>query len=594
MSDRSAGPLSRIVLPAVCDAINLPQIATSMRLLVHKLAGADVAVGEERIEPSDLELLGRALYLDEHALSGAHHLLGDQLQANLAWVRALVHLVGGTDALYSLDQGIVGGVNDPDVLRAVLAPLLTPGDVSSEAVIDACQRSFTTEDFREHLEFTLASFNESLIATGSEPETYPALHADQVLHYVTDHEVEMIQALRSRVAAKLQRREPAPEYVRLRGRIRSIAPDQAWLLAYKRVPHEVVATHVEAWLAEVGAPPLGENPSELPPLQAVRKANRVTVASFATVAAPLVRTWCDQRNRETPEVWTDQDMPDARLRDILEAAGIMDFREVDDADLLSWCAALGLWPQGMAKTLDRGKLSIETTDIEAANAKAREEAEKREATARSVRFNGRDEDPKTADWMNISDVIAAKLSRRIKGMPLGTLAALGPVTKRKGGIGPSPPGPPVNGSGRVPPAKKDMIGRLGELVVYHWLKERFQRQDIDAAWVSKNGDAQLGRSQGSDDLGFDFRVEYGRQTWQIEVKASMGDQQRFVMGETEVRAAREAARPRSKTRYVVVYVANPHDPANAHIDVLPNPMGPEADGVLDLLGEGVRFGFKRR
>ena len=146
----------------------------------------------------------------------------------------------------------------------------------------------------------------------------------------------------------------------------------------------------------------------------------------------------------------------------------------------------------------------------------------------------------------------------------------------------------------MPQAKKDMIGRLGELVVYHWLKERFPNQDIDAAWVSKNGDAQLGRSQGTDDFGFDFRVEYRKQTWQIEVKASVGDQQRFEMGETEVRAAREAARPRSNNRYVVVYVANPHDRAIARIDVLPNPMSAEADGVLDLLGEGVRFGFKRR
>ena len=63
------------------------------------------------------------------------------------------------------------------------------------------------------------------------------------------------------------------------------------------------------------------------------------------------------------------------------------------------------------------------------------------------------------------------------------------------------------------------------------------------------------------------------------------------MGETEVRAAHEAARPKSKIRYVVVYVANPHEPENARIDVLPNPMGPEADGFLELLGEGVRFGF---
>ena len=581
-------------LPAICDAINLPQIAAHMRILVHKLSGTDAAVGEERIERSNLDLLGRALYLDEHALSGAQHLLGDQLEANVAWMRAVVHLVGGADALDSFDREIVGAVGDPDALRIMLEPLLGAAGISAEAVIDACQRSFTPADLRERLEFPLASFNESLEATGNELETYPELQADQMRHYVTDHEVEMIQALRNKVAAKLDGWEPAPEYVELRDEIRSIAPDLAWLPVYKDVPREVVASHAGAWLAGIGAPPLGENPGALPPLQAVREANRVTVASFAKTAAPLVRTWCDQRGRNAPEVWTDQDMPDAGLRDILEANGIMDFRELAHVDLLKWCAALGLWPQGMEETLDRRRLRIETTDIEAANAKAREEAEKREASARSIRFNGRDEDPKTADWTNISDVIAAELPRDIRRMPLGRLAALGPVAKRTRGTGTPPPGPPNNGGSGVPQAKKDMIGRLGELVVYHWLNQQFEHQDIDAAWVSKNGDAQLGRSQGSDDFGYDFRVVYRRQTWQIEVKASVGDQQRFVMGETEVRAAREAARPRSKTRYVVVYVANPHDPANVHIDVLPNPMGPEADGVLDLLGEGVRFGFKRR
>ena len=249
----------------------------------------------------------------------------------------------------------------------------------------------------------------------------------------------------------------------------------------------------------------------------------------------------------------------------------------------------------MEETLDRATLKIEATDIETADAKAREEAEKREAKDRSVHFDGRDEDPKTADWTKISDVVAEKLSRRIKGTALGTLANLAPVvkrdklTERRGFLRRS-----NNPIPRAPQAKKDMIGRLGELVVYHWLKERFPNQEIDAAWMSENGNLQLGRSQGSDSLGFDFKLEYRRQTWQIEVKASLGDHQRFEMGETEVRAAREAARPRSNTRYVVVYVANPHDPAIAHIDVLPNPMSAEADGMLDLLGEGVRFGFKRR
>ena len=123
---------------------------------------------------------------------------------------------------------------------------------------------------------------------------------------------------------------------------------------------------------------------------------------------------------------TDIFAPDATLRATLEAAGVLDFRELDEAGLLAWCAALGHWPQGMEQTLDRAALKIEVTDIEAADAKAREEAEKREAKERSVRIDGRDEDPKTADWTKISDAIAEKLSRRIKRTTLGTLTDLGP------------------------------------------------------------------------------------------------------------------------------------------------------------------------
>ena len=592
-----SGPVTWAVvedcLQAICDAIDLPQIGTRMRLLARDLDAAGKAVGEAEIEHADLELMGQTLDLDEHALVSAHHLLGDQLEASRSWIRAVVHLVGGADALDSFDRE-VRAVSDSNLLSIVLAPLLVPAEMSPDTVVDACRRSFTTENFREHLGFTLAEFNESLVATGSEPETYPELHANQVLDFVTDNEVEIIQALRNMVAKKLERREAAPEYVQLRDKIRSIAPDSAWLSQYKNVPHEEVATHVEAWLALAGAPRLGENPRGLPPLQAVRKANLTTITGFAAVAAPLVRAWCGLRGREAPEVWADQNGPDAKLRAALEAAGVIDFRKVDDVDLLAWCSAMGLWPQGMEVTLDRTALEIETTDIEEADAMAREEDEKREAKRRSVEFDGHDVDPKTADWTKISDVIGEKLSRRIKGMALGAQAGLAPVIKRTAGTDRRPPGRPDNLTRRVPQAKKDMIGRLGELVVYHWLKERFPNQDIDAAWVSKNGNEQLGRSQGSDDLGFDFRVQYRRQIWQIEVKASVGDQQRFEMGETEVRAAHDAARRRSNTRYAVVYVANPHVPANALIDVLPNPMSPEADGVLDLLGEGVRFGFKRR
>ena len=134
--------------------------------------------------------------------------------------------------------------------------------------------------------------------------------------------------------------------MRLRDRIRSIASDRGMAARSTRVcRHQVVATHVKAWLAEAGAPPLGENPSELRPLQVVRKANLVTVASFAAVAAPLVRTWCVlqrpiEKHQRCGPIKMCQ-MPSCAL--LLEAAGIMDFREVDHADLLSLvCCARAL------------------------------------------------------------------------------------------------------------------------------------------------------------------------------------------------------------------------------------------------------------
>ena len=123
-----AGPVSWAVvedcLQAICDAIDLPQIGTSMRLLARELAAAGAPVEEKRIEHADLERLGRTLYLDEHALAGAYHLLGDQIDADLSWIRAVVHLVGGADALDTFDQVKVRVVSDPNLLRIELAPLL--------------------------------------------------------------------------------------------------------------------------------------------------------------------------------------------------------------------------------------------------------------------------------------------------------------------------------------------------------------------------------------------------------------------------------------------------------------------------------------
>lgn len=208
--------------------------------------------------------------------------------------------------------------------------------------------------------------------------------------------------------------------------------------------------------------------------------------------------------------------------------------------------------------------------------------------------NGRHVDPEHADWTAISAEIAAGLSKQVKAARLTTPTELA-IVKKPEARTPTKRGPRdvPTGPDRTPQAKKDMIGRLGELVVYHWLKDRFRNQDIDKAWVSRFGAMHKGKAW-SDDLGYDFELHYDRRTWLIEVKSSQGDRRQFEMGESEVRAAREAARPRSGQRYVVIYVGNPATSSTTCIDILPNPMSGEADSMLQLLGEGVRFGFKRK
>jgi hypothetical protein len=145
----------------------------------------------------------------------------------------------------------------------------------------------------------------------------------------------------------------------------------------------------------------------------------------------------------------------------------------------------------------------------------------------------------------------------------------------------------------MPSAKTDAIGLLGELTVRRWLQARLPKQDIDSAWMSSNA-KQFTGSAGDNSLGYDFEVSVQRQTWQIEVKASLNDPRMFEMGETEVRAGRAAARARTGLQYWVAYVSNLADPSQARVEMIPNPLSEAGEAVLELQGEVLRYSFRRR
>nr|WP_247740424.1 MULTISPECIES: DUF3883 domain-containing protein [unclassified Paracoccus (in: a-proteobacteria)] len=247
----------------------------------------------------------------------------------------------------------------------------------------------------------------------------------------------------------------------------------------------------------------------------------------------------------------------------------------------------------MPLALDLEGLGLSEGDLSTESVRAREANEERKREARSVPFNGRFIDPIGADLFQISEELGRTLSTKVLGRSLGTITDLAepngsPTSKPKEAGDRSPKGRRP----RVPEEKTELIGRLGEVTIYHWLRKILPNQDIDAAWRSENGELITGR-KGRDGLGYDFEVSYRNQIWQIEVKASLDDPQSFEMGETEVAAARAAARPRSGVQYKIAYVSYVSEPARAMIEMLPNPMSEDGARVLELRGEGIRYGFRR-
>lgn len=579
-------------LPALGEVIQHAAVVPHMKLLTRQLAGEQSLVGDRAVGQPDLLRLCRALELDEQAIEAARDSLGDRIDRHLPWLRAVVHHLGGEAAYDGWMQGEPAAAEDRVALIELLRGVLPPGAASPEDVVRTVTTSFSAAELRERLELDFEGYNVSLVATGSPPDIDPEGQQTQLTHYVEDNRRSLIDALRTMVAPTLLRFEVDDRYKSALHALNGLKPDPDWLQRFERIPEAVLAAHLANWLSSVGAQDIGEDPHGLDDLMSVRTANATTLKALARSAQPLVRAWGLQSGSAVHTVWQDPAAAEMELRRRLDEAGAFDCRAWTLDEFLTWFAQLGLWPQTMLRTLDRSVLGIAETEVEAEAQKARADRERLEREARSVRLNGEPRDPQTVDWLALSQEISDCLPKAVLNRPIGTFADLAPAEssrRRPGRAGGTGGGGPYRG---IPQEKKDMIGRLGELTVYHWLKARQRGQDIDLGWVSGNAAPFVGRP-GDDGLGYDFRIRFNSQTWFIEVKSSTEDPCQFEMGETEVRFARDVARSRKPERYVIVYVANVGQTGQTTIDVLPNPLSPEADGSLTIAGDSIRYTFNR-
>ncbi|MCK1668880.1 MULTISPECIES: hypothetical protein [unclassified Bradyrhizobium] len=204
-------------------------------------------------------------------------------------------MVGGPEALDSFRMAEISSGGAPLKLSAALAELLVLGTLTANELIEVSRQSFSIDQFRERLDLDFAAFNASLAATGGTLDTYPELHASQVLNFVIENEISIIDALRNAVAPILTGFASAHDYARSKDEIRKIPADPAWLPVHRLVPDDLITDQVAKWLRAKGAHPLGSNEYDLEPVSQVRSVNVIAIAKFSASAAPIVRTWCAAR-----------------------------------------------------------------------------------------------------------------------------------------------------------------------------------------------------------------------------------------------------------------------------------------------------------
>src|SRR5262249_14893970 len=129
-----------------------------------------------------------------------------------------------------------------------------------------------------------------------------------------------------------------------------LAPDPAWLDEYATPPEAAMAERVRGWLAERGADPDLERPTDLPPVEEARRANLEKLRRGVARADHVTRTWCYRAGIARAQSWDSA--PASRVRSALETSFAGDFVELSDERMLGIIVSALGWPAGMPFTID--------------------------------------------------------------------------------------------------------------------------------------------------------------------------------------------------------------------------------------------------
>ena len=454
---------------------------------------------------------------------------------------------------------------------------------------------------RDRLEIEYGHFNAVLRSMEYEPIHDASAHVVAVASYLARRRQELAELLRTDgvrdfdryvvptryieksaelTSAIMRRATPTDEWTRM------LDPDPAWLDAYASPPEDLIAARVAAWLQADGLIQHGDA-APLPSIHEVQPVNATAVREFAHRASTLLPIWSRKRGGVQLPGWLTASSDEVVHQ--FATRGLLDFRPLDDPSIVAWLGRLGLWPDQLPATLAVESLGLSEADIAAQRDESERIRWERLQARRSIDLDG---DPVTLDpdhLANVIEQIRAGLTLellRTSDRPVA-LQELTERRRRKRKDTHQEQKPKSRVPIRMTSDQTELVGFMGELVAYEWLRTRYGESCLWRSHYRRHviADGDLG----NDDLGFDLEVLRRRGApLMFEVKATTSDDPGFEMSETEIAVAQDNA---DNDRYRILYVAQVNDREHRWLAVLPNPLSGSGRGRYRIVGRGIRYEF---
>lgn len=526
--------------------------------------------------------------------------------AGTAYVlRPVVAALVGRDVLKPAVDPDQEGPDAAGILRA-LAPYATafPPHCQPADLLAAALSGASLPSLRDDAGIGFAEFNAVLagLDAGYQPLTDPQAHRAAVGSYLATHRAAIAAELRDRAISEFDAQTIPKAYSRLSAELaraierRSIDrdtwtlpldPDPAWLPNYALPPETLIRSLVESWLGQLTGP-IGAEP--LPELESVRAANVRQLRTVIERARQVLPVWVAKNGpAEMPEWIDDTGADDETVRRVTRS-GVCDFRPLDERSLIAWLRRLDEWPEALPSSLDLPDLGITPDDLRAQQDATQQAKWQAAVKRRSWEVDGHRVSLDPADVQELVARVRSSLTPTLLATAETTLDLMEVGDKRRGPGNGNPPGNPPRPPKRLTSDQTDLIGFLGELIVYEWLSQRYGARCL---WRSQNRRHVIHDGDpGNDGLGFDIEVlRDDRPSLMYEVKATTSARNEFEMSETELRVAQQNA---SNDRYRIICVAGVDVSTAREILPLPNPMSARGRGRFRVVGRGIRYQFERQ